>query len=103
MGALLSGVLLFGTLNRMSEEWRPDLYFDFSLPDEIWKMPPGWEGLYAISNLGRLASIRSGIVMKLVAAGRKQGYLCTYISRPGYKRRVFVHHLVLEAFVGPVK
>ena len=34
------------------------------MPGEIWKDIPGWEGVYQVSNLGRVKSLLRGIIRK---------------------------------------
>lgn len=74
--------------------------------DEIWKPVKGYEGLYEISNKGRVKSLERVVVYK---DGRKQhrkerilkgsttynGYLCVNL----YDGKVRVHRLVAEAFI----
>lgn len=77
--------------------------------DEKWLPVKGWEGLYEVSNFGRVRSLprqtargmRGGNL--LVQYIRKDGYPEVYLYERGRKRRrtARVHHLVLEAFVGP--
>lgn len=75
---------------------------------EIWKPVPTWEGLYEVSDLGRFRSlprqtargIRGGKVVR--GTIRHDGYWEVQLTAPGRPRRkCFLHHLVLEAFVGP--
>lgn len=79
---------------------------------EIWKDVVGWEGLYRVSNLGRVRSVRrvcSGT--KLAAPGKTgrllvlgvrkdSGYQTVVLYRGKEFKGRYVHHLVLEAFVG---
>jgi hypothetical protein len=68
---------------------------------EIWKAVVGWEGLYEVSDLGRVRSPRG--VRKLVPIGDdKAKYLSVTLSRPGAKLACArVHRLVLTAFDRP--
>lgn len=85
------------------------------LPGEIWKPVVGFEGLYEVSDHGRVKSLgrrvrhpsaRSGwclitdTLMSPMTMNR--GHLKVRVGAPGvpHKGR-YVHHLVLEAFVGP--
>lgn len=84
------------------------------LVDEIWKDVPGFEGMYEVSNLGRVRSLphlvrgrcKNGTEFLRMSPGRvlrpgaqkKSGHLSVAIGR-GNSR--LVHQLVLEAFVGP--
>lgn len=68
--------------------------------DEIWKDIPGYEGLYKISNFGRIYSLLTGTIRKDVQAG--SGYRAVQLSdRNHMKKRHYVHRLVAEAFLGP--
>jgi hypothetical protein len=84
---------------------------------EEWRAVPGYEGLYEVSNKGRVRSLgRSisfysvrwkGIVRRDVAPRLLKlwtmhtGHQMTTLSRDGVSIRPKVHRLVLEAFVGP--
>lgn len=82
---------------------------------EVWLPVIGWEGLYEVSDQGRVRSLprqvpsihgsrrrhRGGILNGTL--GRTTGYrTCTLIdAEAGRKKYALVHRLVLEAFVGP--
>lgn len=70
---------------------------------EVWAPIEGFEEAYEVSSLGRVRSARryrvSGRILRPSAAGN--GYRKVAL-RAGEKRATrYVHHLVLEAFVGP--
>lgn len=65
---------------------------------ENWKVVEGYEGLYAVSDKGRVKSLRRNKLMS--PAFTKDGYGRVALSVKGEKRYVYVHTLVLEAFVG---
>lgn len=66
---------------------------------EEWRDVPGYEGLYKVSDLGRLKGHR-GQVLKGSAAG--DGYRKITLCKPGQPNKgAYVHRLVLLAFVGP--
>jgi len=72
---------------------------------EDWKDIPGWEGIYQVSNLGRVKRIQSGpgATAGRIKIGYKTGggYLQVDLSSPGRKTICpVVHRLVLSAFVG---
>lgn len=90
---------------------------------EIWKDVVGYEGLYQVSNIGRIKSMRRGIIYKDVEICRngfkstfihpvrerimKQhsygtGYKQIMLSNKGTKSSPAVHRLVISAFVGPL-
>lgn len=71
---------------------------------ERWLPVLGFEGLYFVSDLGRVRSERryraAGCIMTPGTAGK--GYLKVTLCRRGEKYvHRYVHELVLEAFVGP--
>jgi len=65
---------------------------------EIWKDVVGYEGVYEVSDHGRVRRVRTGLVL---SPGRdKKGYTNVGLCVDGKPIRVKVHHLVMEAFVG---
>ena len=66
---------------------------------EQWKPVPGYEGLYEVSDQGKVKSLRSGKLMKLSVANT--GYMQLQLSDKHRRSVCHVHRLVLEAFVGP--
>ena len=76
---------------------------------EIWKDVVGYEGLYEVSDLGRVRSVpridsrkipRGGHLMKIQIAVQT-GYPVVGLHKAGKLRLRTVHQMVLEAFVGP--
>ena len=67
--------------------------------NEIWRPIKGYEGLYEVSNLGRVKSIRFGKekIMSSKAKGNK--YLKIMLSKNKTYKRFYVHRLVAEAFL----
>ena len=67
--------------------------------EEVWKDIEGYEGLYQVSNLGRVKSLRRDIIMRPRVYG---GYYHVALSK-GHKKYIVpsVHHLVYRAFIGP--
>lgn len=69
--------------------------------DEIWKNVPGYEGLYMVSNLGRIKSCKrattSGKVLKLYTSTRN-GYVYVSLCKDNKKKTKRVHILVMSAF-----
>ena len=72
---------------------------------EIWRDIKDYEGLYQVSNFGRVRSLprmtasgmRGGKVLKL--GKDKDGYLLIAISKNGKLKTFKVHRLVAEAFI----
>lgn len=71
--------------------------------NEIWKDIEGYEGLYQISNYGRLRSFVDNYGHKRITIRKFQkttkGYLQTRIYKDGKAKTVRVHRLVAEAFI----
>ena len=73
------------------------------MTNEEWRPVVGWEGLYSVSDQGRVWSVRSGRCLKPGGNNRSganqhhQVQLC----RNGIGSMKTVHRMVLEAFVGP--
>ena len=66
---------------------------------ETWKAIPGYEGLYEVSDQGRVRSFRRVANGQLLRPGRMpQGHLSVALGRGNSQ---CVHKLVLLAFVGP--
>ena len=56
-----------------------------TMTEEIWKDIPGYEGLYQVSNFGRVKSLRKAIIMSIRI--NKKGYSTIGLSKNG----VFAH------------
>lgn len=74
-----------------------------SLDGEEWRPVLGFEGLYEVSNLGRVKSLprdarNRGHLLKLRPS---KAYYGAVLYRDGRPRRKLVHRLVLEAFESP--
>ena len=71
---------------------------------ENWKEIPEYEGLYAVSDLGRVKRIaggqgaRSGHILKPGMNG--PGYWHVHLCKAGTPKLHKIHHLVMLAFVG---
>jgi hypothetical protein len=70
---------------------------------EIWKDINNWP-LHQVSSLGRVRVLPGGRIGQRIASGielRKLSYCNGYMTIRQRKRLLRVHHLVLNAFVGP--
>lgn len=68
---------------------------------EIWKEVIGYEGLYQVSDHGRVRSVRRGIVLKPGAGGgRRNSYLFVVLCVNNVRNNQLVHRLVAKAFLG---
>lgn len=76
---------------------------------ETWRAIPGYEGIYEVSDLGRLRSLprvdaqgaRRRLRMFHPSRMDGWGHLGVKLRRDGVATSFYVHRLVLEAFVGP--
>jgi hypothetical protein len=78
---------------------------------EIWKDIKGYEGLYQVSNLGRVRSNYRRVVNHksgstrlcagklMVAWDNGNGYLTVSLSKSGKRKNHYVHRLVASAFI----
>lgn len=70
--------------------------------EEVWKDIVGYEGLYQISNLGRVKSLNykhTGKERILKDRKTNKGYLRAVLYKEGKQKQFLVHRLVAEAFV----
>lgn len=90
-----------------------DTYKNLSLedlPNEVWKDVVGYEGLYQVSNLGRVKMLPRKVLANKSIKNIKEHILKQTISKKGYLyvdfwvnnkvKRFAVHRLVLSAFLG---
>ena len=80
-------------------------------PEEQWRPVPGYEGLYEVSDMGRVRSLprqtngrwkRASVPGKVLApALTDRGYRFVGLCREGVVRPGRIHTLVLTAFRGP--
>lgn len=81
------------------------------MEEEIWKPIDEYEGLYEVSNLGRVRSLdalvpimrgfhrlRKGRILR--QNPNKKGYLCVVLSKSSKMKTFGVHRLVADAFLG---
>lgn len=66
---------------------------------EFWRPVVGYEGLYEVSNFGRVKSIKFGKERFLKLFTNHRGYLQVNLSKKGKVKKYFVHRLVAEAFL----
>ena len=69
--------------------------------EEIWKDIKDYEGLYQVSNLGRVKSLpntahKNEIILK---PSITNGYYSVALNKSGKQKRVYIHRLVAEAFI----
>ncbi len=74
---------------------------------EIWKDVIGYEGIYQVSNLGRMKRIAKNHLCNLKYQGEYylkpmdngKGYLRMKLSNNGFSKRVMLHRIIAEAFI----
>ena len=64
---------------------------------ENWKDIKGYEGIYQVSDKGRIKNVRTGRILK--THPNKKGYLMIRISDGKERKGYGVHRLVAEAFI----
>lgn len=70
--------------------------------EEVFKDIKGYEGLYVISNLGTVMSIRFREIKRnkiLSIRLSNSGYLCATLTKERKSRELFVHRLIADAFI----
>lgn len=70
---------------------------------EIWKDIPNYEGMYQVSNLGRVKSLnykRTGKERVLKEKLNKKGYFNVNLYKDGKQKNHKIHRLVMLAFIG---
>lgn len=67
---------------------------------ERWMTVRGYGGMYEVSDLGNVASRKSGAWKLLIPAQQRNGYLHVGLVKNGARKFRLVHDLVLEAFIG---
>ena len=66
---------------------------------EIWKDIEGYEGLYQVSNLGRVKSLKFNKIKILSQGISGSGYKIVSLSKENQRKIFLVHRLVAMAFV----
>lgn len=78
--------------------------------DEVWREVKGYEGIYEVSNLGRVRSLErfrknNGGLQKtpqrLLSLDRvnHKGYVLVHLSKNGTNKNISLHRLVADAFI----
>lgn len=66
---------------------------------EVWKDIKNYEGLYQVSNLGRVKSLYFGKETILKPSKNNKGYLFVYLFKDKIRQHCFIHRLVAETFI----
>ena len=73
---------------------------EHTLKQEEWKPIPGYEGLYEVSNYGRVRSFKWSSNGKILSPGKDgSGYLFVTLCKDGKTKLRRMHRLVAEAFI----
>ena len=64
---------------------------------EVWKDVVGYEGLYQVSNLGNVYSVRAKKILK--TSTTNGGYKRVVLCRNGVAKAFYVHRIVANSFV----
>lgn len=67
------------------------------MKEELWKDIPNYEGLYQISNLGNIMSIRRKRLIK--SDRRKDGYIQVHLTKDKKMKNFLLHRLVAITFI----
>ena len=66
---------------------------------ETWKAVVGFEGLYEVSDIGRVRSLKYGKQRIMKPVKTHNGYLRVTLCRDGNHKKMKVHRLVAQAFI----
>lgn len=72
------------------------------MKEEIWKDVYGYEGLYKISNMGRIHFLPKSNHSGFIATGKPRpsdGYFRVSLSKDKIERGHYIHRLVAQAFI----
>lgn len=69
---------------------------------ENWKSIKGYAGLYEVSDLGNVRSLKCGKVRVLKPSISHNGYYLVNLYKDGESKSFYVHSLVVTAFKGPI-
>lgn len=67
---------------------------------EEWRDVEGYEGLYQVSNYGRVKSLERYVVKeRILRPGNVNGYMAVNLYSENGKNREYIHRLVAKAFI----
>lgn len=69
---------------------------------EEWRWIVGYEGMYQISNIGRVKSLKFGKEKILKNRLNSVGYLFISLCKDGKQKQILIHQLVAQAFLNHV-
>jgi len=68
---------------------------------EMWRAIPGYQGLYEISNIGRVRRTKSRRLLTPFVQDSNDGSLAIDLRQDGRRRRHFLATLVATVWIGP--
>lgn len=74
-------------------------YTDIELKNEKWRDIFGYDGMYQVSDLGRVRSLKFGKTRVLRPRKHRHGYLQVDLCQDGKQKTVKIHRLVAQAFI----
>ena len=74
-------------------------YTEKELEQERWKPIFGYDGMYEVSDLGRVRSLKFGKTRVLRVQKHTDGYLLVVLCKYGKRKSFYVHRLVAQAFI----
>ena len=74
-------------------------YTDIELKNEKWKDIDGYDGVYQVSDLGRIRSKKYGYWRVMKSGKNPNGYLKIVLFKDGDRKQSYVHRLVAQAFI----
>ena len=75
----------------------------YSFECERWLDIAGYEGLYQVSNLGRIKSLHKQERIMSTPKNSRDGYLRVNLKKNGAQKQCLVHKLVADAFIPQVE
>ena len=72
---------------------------------EVWRPVLGYEGLYEVSDFGRVKSLHYNNTKKeqiLKTARKGAGYIKVALHKKGKRQEIYLHRLVYESFKGKI-
>ena len=69
---------------------------------EVWKDIERYEGLYQVSNKGRVKSLRRKHTIIMKPSKDKDGYLQLILTKENTRKRFYIHRLVYSHFIGEI-
>lgn len=74
-------------------------YTDIELKNEQWRDIDGYDGMYQVSDLGRVRSHKSGEWKVMRPSKTGSGYLKVVLCKDKQKKNRMIHRLVAQAFI----